>query len=370
VVDPAGLHRACALIILAATPAFAIDNVVLAGSASLDYRYVSGDNPPTNPSLLGITSLGLEVAAKAVIDVGHGVSFTVKACGGCHGIEIDQAYGEVMLKEYFNVRLGRINPAFGEFNQRHDPANFTTPSKPLPYAMGDMLFYSPRGFNLGIVPSPYVENGMEIYGTLALSGSTQLDYAIWGAKGLAGENGIDWVSTRRYLDNNRLPAGGGRVVLSGADWAVGASFSAGTYDDRDRLVYMMGGAELYFRVGIVTFRAELLARRTDLDRDAGGYPFALIDPWFLKVGWYGQLDLDVHPSLTLVLRSDGLHRFGMPLPASEIVSASAGMQRQTVALLYRLTGNFALKGDYELWTFTGTPLQTRHMARLAMVFGY
>lgn len=356
--------------LLVASPALALDNVILAGSASLDYRYVSGNNPPSNPSLLGITSLGLEVAAKAVIDIGHGVSFTVKACGGCHGIEADQAYGEVMLKEYFNVRVGRINPQFGEFNQRHDPSNYVTPSKPLPYAMGDMLFYTPRGFNLGIVPAPYVENGLEIFGTVPLSGSVQLDYALWGARGLAGANDIDWVATRRWLDNNKYPAFGGRLVLSGADWAIGGSASGGTYDDADKLTYVMGGAELYFRVGIMKFRGEALARRTELDRNATGYPFALVDAWFLKLGWYAQVDLEVQPQLTIVLRSDGLHRFGMPIPGSDIVSASAGMQRQTIALLYRLTGNFGIKGDYELWTFTGASLETRHMARLAVVFGY
>ncbi len=365
------MRRACALILLAAAPAWAaLDNVILGGSASLDYRYISGDNPPTNPSLLGINALGLEVAAKAVIDIGHGVSFTVKACGGCHGLELDQAYGEAMVRDFFNVRAGRINPSFGEFNQRHDPSNYTTPSKPLPYAMGDMLFYTPKGFNLGIVPSPYVENGLEIYGTLPFGGSVQLDYALWGAKGLAGANDFDFAYGRRYLDNNRLPALGARLVLSGAEWAFGGSVSGGTYDDADKLTYVMGGAELYFRVGILKFRGELLARRTQLDRTAPGYAFTLIDDWFLKLGWYGQIDLDVHPRFTIVLRSDGLHRFGEPIPGSDIVSTSAGMQRQTLALLLRLSGNFAVKADYELWTFGGIAFETRHVARAAVVFGY
>jgi hypothetical protein len=361
--------RSICLTLLLASPASALDNVIVGGSASLDYRFVSGDTPPTNPSLLGITGLGLEVAAKAVVDIGHGVSFTVKACGGCHGLELDQAYGEVMVKEFFNLRAGRINVPFGEFNTRHDPANFSTPSKPLPYAMGDMLFYTPRGFNLGIVPAPYVDNGAEIFGTLALGGSTQLDYSLWAAKGLSGSNDFDFASSRRYLDNNKLPAGGARLVLSGADWSVGVSGSGGTYDDADKLVYVMGGAELYFRAGPVKFRAEGLARRTDLDRNAVGYPFALIDAWFLKLGWYAQLDLELG-RLTLALRTDGLHRFGMPLPGSDIVSTSAGMQRQTLALMFRMTGNFALKVDYELWTFSGVAYELRHVGRAALVFGY
>lgn len=357
------------MLLLLAAPAWAFDNITVGGSASVDYRFVSGDNPPVNPSLLGITGLGLEVAAKTVVDIGHGVSFTVKACGGCHGLELDQAYGEVMVREYFNVRAGRINVPFGEFNTRHDPANFTTPSKPLPYAMGDMLFYTPRGFNLGIVPAPYVDNGVEVFGTLALSSSTQLDYSLWVAKGLSGQNDFDFASSRRYLDNNKTPASGARLVLSGADWAVGLSGSGGTYDDADRLIYLMGGVELYFRAGPLKFRAEGLARRTELDPNAPGYAFTLIDTWFLKFGWYAQLDVELGPRLTLALRSDGLHRLGMPLPGSDL-GPSSGMQRQTLALLFRITGNFALKGDYELWTFTSVPYELRHVGRAALVFSY
>jgi uncharacterized protein (DUF486 family) len=94
-----------------------------------------------------------------------------------------------------------------------------------------------------------------------------------------------------------------------------------------------------------------------------------VDPWFLKLGWYAQLDVTPHPMLVLILRSDGVHRFGMPLPGSEL-SPSAGAQRQTVAALFRITEQLAIKGAYELWTFSGAPYQVRHMARGALVFGY
>jgi hypothetical protein len=344
--------------------------LILGGSASLDYRYIAGDNPPSNPSILGINSLGLEVAAKAVVDVGHGVSFNVKLCAGCHGLELDQAYGEVMLKEQFNVRVGRINVPFGDFTVRHDPTNFTAPSKPLPYAMGDMLYYGPQAFNLGIVPAPYVDNGVEAFGTFSLSGSTNLQYSLYLVKGLAGINDIDFVTSRQYLDNNRIPAGGARLVLTGPDWSIGASATAGTYDPRDTLLYVMAGFDAYFRVGPVKFRAEALGRRTDLDPFAVGYPFQLIDTWFLKLGWYAELEWEVQQRLTLLLRTDGLQRIGEPIPGSLVNTTSAGVQRQTAALLFRITGNFALKGDYEFWSFSGTSFQPRHVVRAAIVFGY
>ena len=231
------MRSAWLLLLLLSLRAAAFD-AILSGSASVDYRFISGLNPPENPSPLGITGLTFEVAQKVVAEVGHGVSFTVKACGGCHGIEVDQGFGEVRLKRLFNVRIGRINVPFGEFTLRHDPANFSTPSKPLPYAMGDMLHYGPEGFNLGIVPAPYVDNGVEAFGSFSF-GRSQLDYAVYVVKGLGGDNDFDFARSRSYLDNNRSPAFGGRVVLTGEDWAVGASVSAGAYDPKDSLWYVI-----------------------------------------------------------------------------------------------------------------------------------
>lgn len=356
-------------LLCASVPAAGFDSL-LSGSAAVDYRFAFGRNPPVNPSPFGINGLTLEVAQKVVVDVGRGVSFSVKACGGCHGLEVDQAYGELHVKRAFNLRAGRINVPFGEFTLRHDPANFITPSKPLPYAMGDMLQYTRQGFNLGIMPAPWVDNGAEVFGSASLGETTQLDYAVYAVKGPAGDNDFDFQRSRTYVDNNRSPAFGARVVLTGDDWAVGASGAAGTYDDRDRLWFLMGGVEGYLRLGPFTLRAEGLARRTDLDPDDPNYRFVLIDPWFLKVGWYVQADFAITEGFTLVARSDGLHRFGMPLPFSEIASPEASVLRQTLSGLYRINDNFAVKAGYELWTFTGAPFATTHVARLSLVAGY
>ncbi len=357
------------VLVLLAVPANAYD-AVLSGSASVDYRYVSGPIPPLNPSPLGINGLTVEVAQKVVVDIGHGVSFSAKACGGCHGIEIDQAYGEVSLARGFNLRVGRLNVPFGEFTVRHDPSNFSTPSRPLPFAMGDMLQYGREGFNLGIVPAPYVDNGVEIFGSLSLGQTTQFDYSLYAVKGLAGDNDLDFARSRTYVDNNRLPAGGARLVLTGDNWALGGSVNGGTYDAADKLSYLMAGLELYLRLGPVTFRAEALGRRTDLDPKAAGYRFVLTDAWFLKAGWYAQLDFELGSHVTAVLRTDGLQRLGMPLPGSDLLESSSGVQRQTAALLLTINQHLAAKLDYELWTFSGVAYPMRHVVRVGLVFGY
>ena len=356
------------LALLLGATAHATD-VTLAGSIALDYRQFFGA-PSKTPSLLGIDSIGLEVAQKAIVDVSHGVSVSVKVCAGCHGLEVDQAYAEVHLAEAANLRVGRINVPLGEFNARHDPTNYTPPSKPLPYAMGDMLHYGPEGFNLGIIPTPYSDNGIELFGSLPLGEAAQLDYTLYAVKGLAGTNDFDFAASRRFQDNNHTPGVGGRLVGTAGSFALGASIAAGAYDPSDKQRYLIVGLETYARVGKVVLRGEALARQTELDPAAAGYSFKLIDPWFTKLGWYAQADLEATEWLTLLYRIDGLHRLGVPLPQSELDSSNARILRHTVGGLVRFKGGLMMKAGYEYWTFFGAPYAPAHVARIALVFGY
>ena len=96
----------------------------------------------------------------------------------------------------------------------------------------------------------------------------------------------------------------------------------------------------------------------------------MVDPWFTKLGWYGQTDLEANDWLTLLYRIDGLHRLGVPLPQSELESTNARILRHTVGGLVRFKGGLMMKAGYEYWTFFGTPYAPAHVARVALVFGY
>ena len=187
-------------------------------------------------------------------------------------------------------------------------------------------------------------------------------------EGLAGTNEIDFAQTRRLLDNNKTPAGGARLILTGDDWALGGSFTGGTYDRDDKLTYLMAGVDFYLRVWRLTFRAEALGRRTAIDNTVTGYPYTVIDPIVLKLGWYGQVDIAIHSRVTAVLRSDGIQRWGAPLPGSDL-TPDARVLRQTAAVMVRINESFAFKLDYELWTFSGAPYITRHVGRASLVVG-
>jgi hypothetical protein len=355
---------------LLSAPARAVD-VTFAGSGALDYRAFAGHRPPGSdlPSAIGTESLVFELAQKLIVDVSPRMSATVKICFGCHGIEVDQAFAELHLTDSVNFRIGRINVPVGEFNTRHDPANYTAPSKPLPYAMGDMLYYGRDDFNLGVVPTPYVDDGIEVFGSVAM-GEVLFDYSVYGVKGFAGQNDLDFAASRRFADNNLTPAVGGRAVLSVGPVSIGGSIGGGNYDAHDELAYFLFGGEAYARWGPFVLRGEYIARRTDINPKLPGYRFAIRETYIIKEGYYGQLDWELGENLSLIYRFDALNRNGVPLPGSRIDEVFAGIQRHTGAVALRPWGGVLLKAGYERWLFSGVPFPDQHVVRVGVIYSY
>ncbi|HEX8789807.1 MAG TPA: hypothetical protein VF765_02565, partial [Polyangiaceae bacterium] len=150
------------MMLVLATPADALGlDANYAGSAQLDYFVV-----PTEKNLdaraIGFDGFTLEAALKLTADLSDHLSANVKVCYGCHGFEADMAYFDVRVIDELSFRVGRFSPSFGSFNIRHDPANHRLSDKPLPYDMGRMLRL--RTWNLGVLPSPFPDNGLEIDG--------------------------------------------------------------------------------------------------------------------------------------------------------------------------------------------------------------
>jgi hypothetical protein len=346
--------------------------VMFSGSGALDYRAFMGALPAdtTSASALGKNSLVLELAHKTVVDLSDRLSASVKVCFGCHGVEVDQGHAELHLARYANLRIGRINVPVGEFNTRHDPANYTTPSKPLPYAMGDLLFYEPNELNLGVVPTPYSDNGIELFGSIWFGDVLALDYTFYAVKGFAGENDLDFEESRKYFDNNATPAVGGRLVASVGPFSLGVSAGGGAYDAHDSLRYYLAGAEAYLHLGPFVLRGEWIIRRTEIDPTAEGYPVPPARNHFDKSGFYGQLDWEPREWLSLIYRFDGLRREGPVLPGSRFLSPLAEIFRHTGALAIRPWGGVLLKSGYELWTFSGLPVPLQHVVRVAVIYSY
>jgi hypothetical protein len=360
---------------LVATRAAAIDRN-LAGSAQLDYMFV-----PTSPNLnegksagtYGFDGFTLEATEKLAVDVSDKVSANAKVCFGCHGFELDMTYVDFRAADEFNVRAGRFSPSFGSFNLRHDVANHKLSDKPLAYDMGRMLRL--RTWNMGVLPSPFPDNGLEINGTHWFGESTQFDYAVYAVEGFKTADphprDLDFTLSRMpyYVDNNSRPTVGARVALtqklgSLSDFTFGASGMYGTYDRNNEFSYAIFGGDLSFRIQRTSIRLEYLARRTEQDtsdRALLALPVSGDKQAFWKQGAYVEVEQRLSSTVDLLARVDGLYRTGnyaAPVEAAGEEAEEVPLSRRSYIVRYTLGGAYAfdrafrLKLSTEFWQFS------------------
>lgn len=336
-----------------------------AGSVQGSYLYVPTEERGRD---LGFDGFTTELSLKLAVDFTDDVSANVKVCYGCHGFEADMAYADFRVADEFNVRIGRFNPAFGEFPLRHDPANHATTDKPLPYDMGRMLHWDT--FNGGVLPSPYVDNGIEINGTHWFGDSVQTDYAVYAVSGFRGSDQAEDFNFKEsrsgeayYTDNNSQPAAGARLALTlnlGPDFTatLGGSGMAGHYDPNRKLGYMILGGDLYLRIRRAQIRAEYLLRYTEMalteDPEArfkyGPDADGNFDDWFIKEGFYAEAVVPVGEHVELLGRFDGLRRRGNVLASSRL-SKDAQVLRYTAGLNVLIGYSLRVKLTGEYYTF-------------------
>jgi len=335
-----------------------------AGSVQLDYMAVPSDEVARDQALDGAT---VELSLKLAMDYGEHVSSNVKVCVACHGLEVGMAFFDLRVADELNIRVGRFTPAFGEFPLRHDPANHRTSDKPLPYDMGRMLRL--EEWNLGVLPAPWVDNGIEISGTHFFGDAVQLDYAAYavgGPRGAADATDFDYRLSRSaesyYIDNNSRPALGAHtsvtLIREGTSFNVGASGMAGTYDPDNELSFAVAGVHSSLRSRFATLRGEYLARRTEMalgDMPAERFRYGPgadgdFDRHVLREGFYTELEVPIR-RVDLVARWDGLRRRGNVIRTSDQRSDS-GLLRYTAALSINLRRSLRLKMSGELYDFS------------------
>jgi len=333
-----------------------------AGSVQLD-EHLAPELPSSDARSAVFDGFTTELSLKLAVDLSEHASANVKVCYGCHGVEADMAYVDLRAFDELNVRAGRFSPSFGAFNLRHDPANHKLADKPLPYDMGRMLRM--RDWNMGVLPSPFPDNGVEVDGTHWFGESAAIDYAVYAVSGFKGDDNqtdLDFVQSRNgnlyYVDNNGTPAGGGRLALTAKagpafDATLGASLMGGTFDPANRLTYVIAGSDLWLRFGQTNVRAEWLVRRQEFNAsDPQLLKYQPLSPtaFFAKHGAYVELEQPITADLDLVARVDGLLRLGNVSAASPL-SNRALLLRYTLGASYAVTRGVRIKVAPELWHF-------------------
>jgi hypothetical protein len=336
-----------------------------AGSIQLDYMYIPTEKTGRTVAIDGATA---EASLKIAMDFNSKMSASVKVCVACHGFEVGMAFFDVRFADELNFRAGRFTPSFGEFPLRHDPANHRTSDKPLIYDMGRMVRY--QEWNEGILPSPWVDNGLEINGTHYFGDHVQTSYAayaIGGPRGDANPTDFDFVLSRDpnayYADNNSRPVLGGQVIVSYFSGkysaTLGASGMGGTYDPNHTLPFYIVGGHFVLRLNDFFFRVEYLNRETKMyvssdpaeEFKYGPGPDGKYDPWFDKDGAYAELEIPLTRRLTGVLREDGMRRRGNVVVGSPLRSDSE-VVRSTAGVAIAIGQSLRLKVSFERYAFT------------------
>jgi len=362
------ISRAVALIaitLLSIGTARAETRRTIAGSVQLDYLVV-----PTGSHINATTFDGMttELSLKMSVDFTSNASVSVKVCFACHGFEAAAAYVDLRAADELSVRIGRLTPEFGSFPQRGDPANHRTNDKPLPYDMGRMLHHT--DWNEGILPAPWVDNGVELLGTRFVGGG-RIDYAAYilsGPKGDADAADMNFVASREpdryYVDNNSEPTVGARLSgtldldARGHGITLGASAMAGHYDPDRQLGFWIAGADLVANLDGVVLRAEYLARRTDMAIGAnpltrwkfGPDAAGQYDDHFMKHGFDAEAEAPIG-RFDVFARFDGLLRRGNVL-ATSALNARAQLLRYTAGTAYRIIDNIRIKASVEYYQFS------------------
>jgi hypothetical protein len=300
------------------------------------------------------------------VDFTDNASATVKMCYACHGFEAAAAFVDFRFSDELVIRAGRMTPEFGAFPQRHDPANHHTNDKPLPYDMGRMLRHT--DWNEGVLPAPWVDNGLEILGTHFVDGG-QVDYAAYAisgprvAVGITDATDFDFITSRQpdqyYVDNNSEPSVGARLSGTtdlddeGHSISFGASVMTGRYDPDRHLAFTIAGADFTANLPGFTVRSEYLVRRTDMAQGmdpATRWKNGKYEDHFFKHGFYAELEVPIG-RLDAIARFDGLMRQGNTL-ATSVLNSDSRVLRYTFGAAIRVTSNVRVKTSIEYYNFS------------------
>jgi hypothetical protein len=343
-------RSACAVLAVAALalglpPAAHAVRLSWSGAVVADGKHLVDVDDPEELTTPGTI---VEWSLKGVAEVSDRVSVQARLCTSCHGITVDQAYAELRWTPQLNLEAGRINVPFGDFVQRHDPASDAFLSKPLPYAMGHMLRYQVDRFNLGVIPMPYVDNGVSAFGDVWIRDALQIWYALYAVNGFTSGTARDFtfknqVADTGFLDNNRTPSWGARLALAQGPATLGASLLRGAYDPLTEFEYEAWGVDASLWERGFQLRVEYLERATDV---LDGESRALLR----KKGFFAQLESPEWRRFAAVGRFDGLLREGPPLSTDN--DRSSGVTRWTTGVSFSPTLDTQLRLQFEYWRFT------------------
>lgn len=253
------------------------------------------------------------------------------------------------------VEAGRFVVPFGAFYQQVNPGVYRAVSRPLIFNMGQRVNIG----NLGdpVLPMPYSDQGAVFNLALPFDEKITAIFDAYAVGGLQGNlNGIDFIASRSYVDNNRSLSYGGRLSVGGKQLRLGASAITGRFNP-DALAgpanppmnYNLFGVDALFRYeDLLRIQFEYAERDTDRfgaipapaffrERIGGSYlegELLLSREW--KLSLYGRYDNQLRSSL-------------LPPPGSLLTTGNFNVERVTYGLNWSLPGGSLLMFNLEHW---------------------
>lgn len=199
---PAGTGRALASLLVAgsaflATTATAQGDVQVHGFVSQGYLHSSEYNyfGHTDDGSLEFAEYGVNFSSQLSDELRVGVQLFARDLGdlGNNEVELDWAFGDYRLRDWFGLRVGRVKMPYGLYNEYSD-YDMTRTSVLLPQGVYDSRF---RDLMVAV-------NGVSSYGSVELGAAGSLDY-------------------QAFIGTSNIPA----------DGSVGAYFDDATVDYQD-----------------------------------------------------------------------------------------------------------------------------------------
>ncbi len=307
--------------------------------------------PPGARDTLPEEGIAGEYSVRAHLELDRRLSITVRSCVGCHGIEVESVYADLALADGLALRAGRIPVPFGGLSRRTSPAQAESSSRPLPWIMGGMV--RRREFNMGIVPAPFVDNGvaLQLDQTLRSLHVTLETALVRGLKGASPD--INFISSRDFEDMNGEPAGAARLTATIGTLTLGISGSAGHYDAESALAYRMAAADFHLRLGDANLRLEFAGRQTEYEEPARG---GVSERWSYVVQADMPLDARVRAFvLHDMLRVEGI-RLGAggptTVPSLGTTDDENSIFRTAMGLVLNVRAGVQVKASAEYWDLT------------------
>ena len=346
----------------------------VSGTISAMFR-TSGNNDLENPGHFGDAWLGF-----AWQNSKSPVSGKVTTCVTCHApgpqtgsldlveasLHLDinklvcpEAADKMPVKA--SAEAGRFVVPFGAYYQQVNPGVDRAVSRPLIFKMGQRV----RLLDIGdpVLPMPYSDEGASLTFSAPIEEATEVTFTGYTVNGLTGGvNGVDFYQSRDYVDNNRWPAGGGRLTIGGANLRLGASAMGGRFNDNagngplnQGMYFFLYGVDAVFQwTDVIRVQCEFAQRDSDrfgVDPATGRFAERVS-------GAYAQFEwlFDRCRKLSFFSRYDSMSHHGRePVLGSQIPTGMFVVQRFTYGVNWTLPGGSLLMVNHEHW-FLPRPL--------------